>query len=316
MPLIQLSLFYRFVFPVKQITSLRNRTGFKEEAYNMNPTIANRTLQKKLAQKWLDQSRLLSSSQANLVHLSQAVAKYRKIRLNHISAADDLRSNEILGLFEDRSLPLILILIDGFGVSSLKHLDESGFMAQQNYEVLHSVFPSATTAALTSLASGKWPGEHGCLGWWTYLPEFKCNSVPLPFIDRKTEDCLSQHGIAPEMVFPSILKPDIESESSSMFYYPRAIAGSKYSLFLGQESSIIPYTSLEEGVDRLIASFNSQGNPDFSYLYYPNLDSISHKFGMSSQESKLCVRGIDKQIESLYQTENVYRHNKGSNFFI
>ena len=64
---------------------------------------------------------------------------------------------------------IILILCDGMGNSILQqHCDasndeESFFMKHNQPSRLRAVFPSTTPAALTTLATATWPGQHGKL---------------------------------------------------------------------------------------------------------------------------------------------------------
>mmetsp|Transcript_28906 Transcript_28906/g.42643 ORF Transcript_28906/g.42643 Transcript_28906/m.42643 type:complete len:524 (-) Transcript_28906:664-2235(-) len=62
---------------------------------------------------------------------------------------------------------IILILCDGMGTSILeKHLPKTSFVRRFNKaNVLRAVFPSTTPAALTTLATAEWPGQHGVPGW-------------------------------------------------------------------------------------------------------------------------------------------------------
>ena len=64
---------------------------------------------------------------------------------------------------------IILILCDGMGNSILQQHcasnddDESFFMKHNQPSRLRAVFPSTTPAALTTLATATWPGQHGKL---------------------------------------------------------------------------------------------------------------------------------------------------------
>lgn len=63
---------------------------------------------------------------------------------------------------------VILILCDGMGNNILdRHLkDKAAILHRFNRpNMLRSVFPSTTPAALTTLATAQWPGQHGAPGW-------------------------------------------------------------------------------------------------------------------------------------------------------
>uniref|UniRef100_A0A0G4G0G0 Uncharacterized protein n=1 Tax=Chromera velia CCMP2878 TaxID=1169474 RepID=A0A0G4G0G0_9ALVE len=62
---------------------------------------------------------------------------------------------------------IVLVLCDGMGTAALEeHLPEGSFLREHNQpDRLTAVFPSTTPAALTSLATGVFPGQHGFPGW-------------------------------------------------------------------------------------------------------------------------------------------------------
>lgn len=86
------------------------------------------------------------------------------------SSTDSSRSGTSKSLVEDigqRTQHVLVILCDGMGNAILdEHLPESSFLRSNNQsDRLRAVWPSTTPAALTSLATGKWPGQHGVPGW-------------------------------------------------------------------------------------------------------------------------------------------------------
>ena len=64
---------------------------------------------------------------------------------------------------------IVFILCDGMGQAALDyHLKEKteSFLRQHNRaRSMSAIFPSTTPAALTTLATAAWPGQHGVPGW-------------------------------------------------------------------------------------------------------------------------------------------------------
>ena len=57
---------------------------------------------------------------------------------------------------------IVLFVLDGFGINLLNKFTSSTKFMNKNYiSPITSVFPSTTSAAITSLISGKTPWEHG-----------------------------------------------------------------------------------------------------------------------------------------------------------
>ena len=75
-------------------------------------------------------------------------------------------------LCEEGICKIVLLLADGMGEKLLRrHLNEDSFLLRHDQAVISAVYPSTTTAATTSIWTGKSPLEHGWLGWSLYFKE-------------------------------------------------------------------------------------------------------------------------------------------------
>ena len=86
------------------------------------------------------------------------------------------------------------MLADGLGEALLERLPADSFLRRQRAAGLRSVCPSGTTAALTTLATGQWPGSHGLLGWWTVAGDLESTVAIPPLVDRRTREDLDGLG--------------------------------------------------------------------------------------------------------------------------
>lgn len=77
------------------------------------------------------------------------VRQYSRVRLNSLSNARVFKKNHS------------------------KASMSNSFFRQHYWTSLQSVIPSATTAALTSIATNRFPIEHGAFGWTNYFPNKK-----------------------------------------------------------------------------------------------------------------------------------------------
>ena len=67
---------------------------------------------------------------------------------------------------------LFLILIDGMGSRILdEKLDRHSFLIKNRIKEVATVYPTTTTAATTSILTGKSPKENAYLGWSQYFKE-------------------------------------------------------------------------------------------------------------------------------------------------
>src|SRR4029079_4409375 len=80
----------------------------------------------------------------------------------------------------------VLAIVDGLGLELLQQQLQSGFLLDHLKTRLEAVFPSTTGAAMTSIATGVYPGEHGVPVWWVWLDEHNLSIVSLPFVERLT----------------------------------------------------------------------------------------------------------------------------------
>ena len=90
----------------------------------------------------------------------------------------------------------LLILVDGLGAHFLTGPDSPPFLCESVKMTINTVFPSTTACALTSLATGLWPSQHGALGWWTYLSQINGPVTTLPFTRMVDGVSLEDLGVA------------------------------------------------------------------------------------------------------------------------
>ena len=103
----------------------------------------------------------------NLVHIANSLRAYYHLPLFH-------KSDEQLDqwLQERKPEQIIVLLIDGLGKYQIEQLAKAkGFLKQHCKRYVETVFPPTTAAATTSFLSGKYPCEHGWLGWQQYFEE-------------------------------------------------------------------------------------------------------------------------------------------------
>lgn len=101
---------------------------------------------------------------ANFTDLASALAGCCGVTVEH---AINERERELTQEIGPKTRHIVVVLCDGMGNTILdQHLSESSFLRRHNQsERLRAVFPSTTPAALTTLATAQWPGQHGVPGW-------------------------------------------------------------------------------------------------------------------------------------------------------
>ena len=95
-----------------------------------------------------------------------SILKYYNIETKHKSLK---RLDEIL---QNKYRNIIFIILDGMGEHILTPISQNGFLKKNELDKVTSVYPSTTTAALTTYYSGKSPYETGWIAWSQYFKEY------------------------------------------------------------------------------------------------------------------------------------------------
>lgn len=194
---------------------------------------------------------------------------------------------------------IVFVIVDALGYQQLLDAMETkprnGFHAlwQQGARIvpLTTVFPSTTTAALTSLWTGYTPAEHGFMGYQMFLRDFGVRADMISFSPVATRDLgyqqLLDAGLVPEnfLAVPSlpqtlaqvgvpvyhfIEKPFVESALSQV-----QIRGARE--LIGFITSSDMWVALRNGVEE------HRGERALFMAYWSAVDSIAHTFGPSSE---------------------------------
>ena len=193
---------------------------------------------------------------------------------------------------------LILLLIDGMGEAQLATLAPDGWLARQPRCTLQSVFPSTTTAAISTLLTGAAPSGHGLLSWHVWAPEAGCIATPLPLREhwRGGGEALPDAALAAALYRqPSALAG---GERRHYVLQPAYIADSRYSRHHGGEAQALPW----HGYDALfaqLAALAQQPGRKFVYAYIPDLDSLMHHKGTGHAKARQLLQRIDAHCAAL-----------------
>jgi len=193
----------------------------------------------------------------------------------------------------------VFVLIDGLGANQLERLFAPDSFARRHVAGrLGTVWPSTTATALTTLATGDWPAAHGVGGWWTYLADRDLSVVTLPFQQRGTNRPLGLLGVRADELFP------LPSVWPRMRHAPRTLLPAKlvhstYSTYSRGGTAAEGYGELAELPERIAGRVRSAGGPTLTYLYLPQLDTLSHKKGPDAPEVRLSIPALDCLLSDL-----------------
>ncbi len=229
----------------------------------------------------------------NLVDLARAFAAAGGADGLELTAA----ARELAGVFGERE-HLVLVLADGLGLEMLEHEPAAPFLRSHLARELRAVFPASTAVALTSLATGEWPAQHGVTGWWTHLPEIGGPATILQYRRRSDSRSLLDLGVAPETAFPvPSLLPRLRRRTLCLL--PQAIAGSVYTQYWTGGEPATGYDSFDDVFAAVADAVRGGDGPSFSYVYAPHVDHAAHQHGPDSREARGAIATLDRLVERL-----------------
>jgi hypothetical protein len=199
---------------------------------------------------------------------------------------------------EQRDFPnanhLVFLLIDGLGDRLLPKLGPDSFLKRNQRTTLKAVYPSTTSVALTTLATGLAPAVHGSPGWWAYLPQEKRSITPLPFQDRFTRAPLD---LDYRVVWPK--EPwMLNSKVDALAIHPEEFWNSTFSQYLRGFHPGAPYREVEE-CGALVQEHQAKKDQSFTLIYWPEFDAACHQYGCYAQETKAVFERLDQAVEDL-----------------
>lgn len=188
---------------------------------------------------------------------------------------------------------IVLFIFDGLGNISLDKISRNGFFNQNKADIISSVFPSTTVAAINTISTGVPPVTHGWLGWTSYFKEVD-HTIEL-FMNRYVgcDDKVEfdyKELIKYKNIFTKIKE---NSDVICNYFSPDSIStvmddANNYKYCKGR---------LKKGCKKLIDTLNSSDKPSYTYFYHPKPDSLMHVKGVDSLFVKLNVLKTQRLIK-------------------
>jgi hypothetical protein len=192
----------------------------------------------------------------------------------------------------------LFVLVDGLGMNLVHRLPRYSMLRSAAVAELQAVFLSTTASALATLATAQWPCFHSVPGWWTRLERPGITAVTLTHTERTTQKSLSEFGVTVEELFPWIsFWPRMHYEPLSVL--PAEIVDTHFSIHARGGTARIGYTDLKEAVKITSEAIWSAPGPSFTYLYLPQVDTLSHREGPEHEAVVDQVLVLDQALAKL-----------------
>ncbi len=198
------------------------------------------------------------------------------------------------------SRSIVLIIFDGLGFEWLMKNGANTILKENLKGKMTSVFPATTAAAETAFLTGLPPQQHGLTGWNMNLKEIGAVSMILRSLPRfeplKNGVPFSRWGIKIADIvdvqnFFDNLKTETFNIRPDFHFNPddfiKAVAG---------KSKLLSYHALDEFFGQIKKAVKSRGRKKYIYAYWPEPDTIGHKYGINSQKAKKHLKLLDKKL--------------------
>ena len=218
-----------------------------------------------------------------------SILKYYKVNTNH-------KTLPILDKkLEQKYDNIVFIILDGMGEHILNNISPNGYFNENKLDTVTSVYPSTTTAALTTYYSGKPPYETGWIAWSQYFKEYGRAIDMLSHKESYIGEDLknTKIDVFKEIVNYKTIYEQIEEASPDVKAYEITPS---YSDKRAKRS--VRADNLNELISNIEMVCSTQGKK-FILAYSDNPDGILHKFGTQSEEAKEYILNAEKQVQEM-----------------
>lgn len=198
---------------------------------------------------------------------------------------------------------VVFLLADGIGYEQLlwemKQQDLNMIEFKDDLLPITSVYPSATSIALTTLATGVTPQEHGIMGYKLFLKEFGLIASMLTFSPVLGYVDFMSLGIDPGKFIgiDTVYKHMKSNGIDSHVILPKKYVNSGLSHMIYRNTNIIgykKYTNAFSKAKKLVKAKNNRKK--FIYIYWDLFDMEAHLHGVKTDETSKAVKMLDKRL--------------------
>lgn len=197
---------------------------------------------------------------------------------------------------------IILLLVDGLSFERMRtwleddrlsHKSNTGWkFIHENafFTPLTSVIPSTTANALTCLWTGRFPGEHGVIGYEVFLKEYQAivNMIlQIPVYPPELNPDTFHFAVNSFLPVPTLGSHFKKHHIHPYAFQHETIHGSGLSRMLFPEVDRIAFSSLMDmwkTVNELLDS--QESTRKYIYLYWSELDTLSHRQGPDGKKTR------------------------------
>jgi hypothetical protein len=204
---------------------------------------------------------------------------------------------------------VIVCIIDSLGFQNVIGTKLGTFLNDMNAVSLSSTFPSITSAAVPSINFGVPPTTHGILGHVIYFSEYGAliDTLRMSGYKLRYRDAIPYAGIdVRALLWDEGLSEILQKMHPSLVFaegLPSAIPGTGLGRFYVRRENIVPFNGFIDAfgiVRRVFDHF--QGQQIFMTLYFPQIDNLTHKYGLNTLEYKAGCNAFHQQFHAFLES--------------
>ena len=179
---------------------------------------------------------------------------------------------------------IVVLLLDGFGKSVIEaNLKPDGFFRSHMSGTISACFPSTTASGTASLRSGLQPCGHAHLGRRNYYEQLD-----------KTIDVFSNTDVDGE--------PAANYDVANTLTLYRTVQNRLEET--GKKAYVLspfefPYAPSFEAICNAIGNLCEEPGDKFIFAYWPEPDSVIHRYGCTGKRTKQVLMDLEEQLEAV-----------------
>lgn len=224
----------------------------------------------------------------SILNLINTILKYYNVETKY-EALPELKK-----IVDKNYKNVVLIILDGMGEHVLKRASVKGFFERNKLDVITSVCPSTTTAALTTYYSGKPPIETGWIAMSQYFKEYGRAIEMMRRIDSYTGEKLNTSRLDVfDLIKYKTIYEQIEEASPDVKAYE---INPEFCMARSKRNINADNPELLCDAIKTICKNNEK---NFILGYNDCPDTILHKYGCESRKVKDFIKNAEENIERM-----------------
>lgn len=237
----------------------------------------------------MEKNTILPNYEHSILNLITSILKNYKVETKHKSLEN------IDNILNKNHKNVVLLILDGMGEHILNKISPSGYFNKNKIDCITSVYPSTTTAAITTYYSGKPPYETGWIAWSQYFKEYGRAVDMLPQRESYKGESLKDAKIN---VFEEVVKYktvfEMIEEAS-----PNVKAYEIMPTYSEKKSTRSMRADTTDEIISNIEMLCKNNDKNFILAYCDNPDGLLHKYGTKSEEVKEFLIETENKIEKM-----------------